>query len=165
MDSTFWPNQYCTNKLHWLIDWLMDLLMYWLIDYCLIEGLITNLSLHSNCPCSLAAALARATADSLLQSDLSIQNLNKAVEDGANPLPRESPGNRSLKQIRSPSQFVPHTQPRTSRAAFHFSSLGALRGIWPLEGDRTFSHSWTPRHRETASLVYRSANILLTLMY
>lgn len=46
---------------------------------------------HSNCPCSLAAALARATADSLLQTDLSIHHLNKTEEDGADPLPRESP--------------------------------------------------------------------------
>lgn len=41
-----------------------------------------------NCPCSLAAALARATADSLLQTDLSILYLNKTVEDGADPLPQ-----------------------------------------------------------------------------
>lgn len=67
---------------------------------------------HSNCPCSLAAALARATADSLLQTDLSIHHLNKAVEDGADPLPRESPGSprdRSPAQIRSLSHFIPHT--------------------------------------------------------
>uniref|UniRef100_A0A3P8U130 Protein phosphatase 1E n=1 Tax=Amphiprion percula TaxID=161767 RepID=A0A3P8U130_AMPPE len=42
-------------------------------------------ALHSNCPCSLAAALARATADSVLQTDLSIHHLNKTVEDGADP--------------------------------------------------------------------------------
>ncbi|XP_017275368.1 protein phosphatase 1E [Kryptolebias marmoratus] len=41
-----------------------------------------------NCPCSLAAALARATADSLLQTDLSIHHLIKAVEDGGDPLPQ-----------------------------------------------------------------------------
>lgn len=46
----------------------------------------------SNCPCSLAAALARATADSILQTDLSIHHLNKAAEDGADPIPRESSG-------------------------------------------------------------------------
>ncbi|XP_007543580.1 protein phosphatase 1E [Poecilia formosa] len=57
-----------------------------------VEGECLDLCLQHlykyNCPCSLAAALARATADSLLQSDLSIQNLNKAVEDGADPLPQ-----------------------------------------------------------------------------
>uniref|UniRef100_H3CQD6 Protein phosphatase 1E n=1 Tax=Tetraodon nigroviridis TaxID=99883 RepID=H3CQD6_TETNG len=40
-----------------------------------------------NCPCSLAAALARATADSVLQTDLSIHHLNKTAEDGADPVP------------------------------------------------------------------------------
>ncbi|KAF7647315.1 hypothetical protein LDENG_00174600, partial [Lucifuga dentata] len=44
---------------------------------------------YSNCPCSLAAALARATADSILQSDLSqICQNHKAAEDGADPLPQ-----------------------------------------------------------------------------
>ncbi|XP_015251561.1 PREDICTED: protein phosphatase 1E [Cyprinodon variegatus] len=57
-----------------------------------VEGECLDLCLQHlykyNCPCSLAAALARATADSLLQSDLSIHNLNKTVEDGADPLPQ-----------------------------------------------------------------------------
>lgn len=46
---------------------------------------------YSNCPFSLAAALARATADSVLQSDLSIYHIQKTVEDGVDPFPRESP--------------------------------------------------------------------------
>ncbi|XP_069001881.1 protein phosphatase 1E [Embiotoca jacksoni] len=57
-----------------------------------VEGECLDLCLQHlykyNCPCSLAAALARATADSLLQTDLSIHHLNKAVEDGADPLPQ-----------------------------------------------------------------------------
>lgn len=68
----------------------------------------------SNCPCSLAAALARATADSILKTDLSIHHLNKTVEDGADPIPRESSGilkgpSLSLSQIRSFSQTHTHT--------------------------------------------------------
>uniref|UniRef100_A0A087X4N8 Protein phosphatase 1E n=1 Tax=Poecilia formosa TaxID=48698 RepID=A0A087X4N8_POEFO len=66
-----------------------------------VEGECLDLCLQHlykyNCPCSLAAALARATADSLLQSDLSIQNLNKAVEDGADPLPHTSEFHSDLK--------------------------------------------------------------------
>ncbi|KAF0038406.1 hypothetical protein F2P81_008890 [Scophthalmus maximus] len=57
-----------------------------------VEGECLDLCLQHlykyNCPCSLAAALARATADSLLQTDLSIHHLNKTVEDGADPLPQ-----------------------------------------------------------------------------
>uniref|UniRef100_A0A8C7ZWY8 Protein phosphatase 1E n=1 Tax=Oryzias sinensis TaxID=183150 RepID=A0A8C7ZWY8_9TELE len=57
-----------------------------------IEGECLDLCLQHlykyNCPCSLAAALARATADSILQTDLSIHHLNKTVEDGADPLPQ-----------------------------------------------------------------------------
>ncbi|CAK6973154.1 protein phosphatase 1E [Scomber scombrus] len=57
-----------------------------------VEGECLDLCLQFlykyNCPCSLAAALARATADSMLQSDLSIHHLNKTVEDGADPLPQ-----------------------------------------------------------------------------
>ncbi|XP_067255333.1 protein phosphatase 1E isoform X1 [Chanodichthys erythropterus] len=41
-----------------------------------------------NCPFSLAAALARGTADSILQSDLSGYHLNKSVEDGTDTLPQ-----------------------------------------------------------------------------
>ncbi|XP_061905059.1 protein phosphatase 1E [Entelurus aequoreus] len=41
-----------------------------------------------NCPCSLAAALARATSDSILQSDLTIHHLVKSGEDGVGPLPQ-----------------------------------------------------------------------------
>ncbi|CAB1316509.1 unnamed protein product [Coregonus sp. 'balchen'] len=43
--------------------------------------------LLGNCPFSLAAALARATADSVLQSDLSIYHIQKTVEDGVDPFP------------------------------------------------------------------------------
>ncbi|KAM3600974.1 uncharacterized protein V6R79_005340 [Siganus canaliculatus] len=57
-----------------------------------VEGECLDLCLQHlykyNCPCSLAAALARATADSMLQTDLSIHHLNKTVEDGADPLPQ-----------------------------------------------------------------------------
>uniref|UniRef100_A0A1A8I3Q5 Protein phosphatase 1E n=2 Tax=Nothobranchius TaxID=28779 RepID=A0A1A8I3Q5_NOTKU len=57
-----------------------------------VEGECLDLCLQHlykyNCPCSLAAALARATADSLLQTDLSIHHLHKTVEDGADPLPQ-----------------------------------------------------------------------------
>lgn len=57
-----------------------------------VEGECLDLCLQHlykyNCPCSLAAALARATADSLLQTDLSIHYLNKTVEDGADLLPQ-----------------------------------------------------------------------------
>ncbi|XP_070839948.1 protein phosphatase 1E [Chaetodon trifascialis] len=57
-----------------------------------VEGECLDLCLQHlykyNCPCSLAAALARATADSLLQADLSIHHLNKTAEDGADPLPQ-----------------------------------------------------------------------------
>ncbi|KAM9332191.1 protein phosphatase 1E [Pholidichthys leucotaenia] len=57
-----------------------------------VEGECLDLCLQHlykyNCPCSLAAALARATADGVLQNDLSIHHLNKAVEDGADPLPQ-----------------------------------------------------------------------------
>ncbi|XP_059207126.1 protein phosphatase 1E [Centropristis striata] len=57
-----------------------------------VEGECLDLCLQHlykyNCPCSLAAALARATADSLLQTDLTIHHLNKTVEDGADPLPQ-----------------------------------------------------------------------------
>ncbi|XP_047462344.1 protein phosphatase 1E isoform X2 [Mugil cephalus] len=57
-----------------------------------VEGECLDLCLQHlykyNCPCSLAAALARATADSILQTDLSIHHLNKTVEEGADPLPQ-----------------------------------------------------------------------------
>uniref|UniRef100_A0A667ZG39 Protein phosphatase 1E n=1 Tax=Myripristis murdjan TaxID=586833 RepID=A0A667ZG39_9TELE len=57
-----------------------------------VEGECLDLCLQHlykyNCPCSLAAALARATADSILQTDLSIHQINKTVEDGADPLPQ-----------------------------------------------------------------------------
>ncbi|KAL7848504.1 hypothetical protein AOLI_G00232220 [Acnodon oligacanthus] len=42
----------------------------------------------SNCPFTLAAALARGTADSILQSDLSVYYLNKNVEDGTETIPQ-----------------------------------------------------------------------------
>ncbi|TRY99732.1 hypothetical protein DNTS_033603, partial [Danionella cerebrum] len=45
-------------------------------------------SFRSNCPFSLAAALARGTADSILQSDLSAYHLNKNVEDGKDTPPQ-----------------------------------------------------------------------------
>ncbi|KAJ7997017.1 hypothetical protein DPEC_G00224550 [Dallia pectoralis] len=41
-----------------------------------------------NCPFSLAAALARFTADSVRQCDLSIYLIQKTVEDGVDPLPQ-----------------------------------------------------------------------------
>lgn len=51
-----------------------------------VEGECLDLCLQHlckyNCPFSLAAALARGTADSILQSDLSLYHLNKSVEDG-----------------------------------------------------------------------------------
>ncbi|XP_058482505.1 protein phosphatase 1E isoform X2 [Solea solea] len=57
-----------------------------------VEGECLDLCLQHlykyNCPCSLAAALARATTDSLLQTDLSVHHLSKTVEDGADPLPQ-----------------------------------------------------------------------------
>uniref|UniRef100_A0A672HKE8 Protein phosphatase 1E n=2 Tax=Salarias fasciatus TaxID=181472 RepID=A0A672HKE8_SALFA len=57
-----------------------------------VEGECLDLCLQHlykyNCPCSLAAALARATADSVHQADLSIHILIKAVEDGADPQPQ-----------------------------------------------------------------------------
>ncbi|XP_068600358.1 protein phosphatase 1E [Brachionichthys hirsutus] len=57
-----------------------------------VEGESLDLCLQHlykyNCPCSLAAALARATTDSILQTDLSIHHLYKTVEDGADPLPQ-----------------------------------------------------------------------------
>ncbi|XP_028323091.1 protein phosphatase 1E [Gouania willdenowi] len=57
-----------------------------------VEGESLDLCLQHlykyNCPCSLAAALARATADSVLLADLAIHHLIKAVEDGADPLPQ-----------------------------------------------------------------------------
>uniref|UniRef100_A0A8C1VDF6 Protein phosphatase 1E n=1 Tax=Cyprinus carpio TaxID=7962 RepID=A0A8C1VDF6_CYPCA len=55
-----------------------------------VEGECLDLCLQHlckyNCPFSLAAALARATADSILQSDLSMYYLNKSVEDGIDTL-------------------------------------------------------------------------------
>nr|XP_057943719.1 protein phosphatase 1E [Doryrhamphus excisus]XP_057943720.1 protein phosphatase 1E [Doryrhamphus excisus]XP_057943721.1 protein phosphatase 1E [Doryrhamphus excisus] len=57
-----------------------------------VEGECLDLCLQHlykyNCPCSLAAALARATSDSILQSDLTIHHLIKSVEDGVDPLPQ-----------------------------------------------------------------------------
>ncbi|KAM8834453.1 protein phosphatase 1E [Synchiropus picturatus] len=57
-----------------------------------VEGECLDLCLQHlykyNCPCSLAAALARATAESVLKSDLSIHHLIKAHEDGSDPLPQ-----------------------------------------------------------------------------
>ncbi|KPP75302.1 hypothetical protein Z043_105458 [Scleropages formosus] len=49
-----------------------------------------SLPTYSNCPFSLAAGLARATTDDILQSDLSTYHVNKGVEDGPDTLPRES---------------------------------------------------------------------------
>lgn len=54
-------------------------------------SLSLRLFFYSNCPFSLAAALARGTADSILQSDLSVYYLNKSVEDGTDTLPRKCP--------------------------------------------------------------------------
>lgn len=57
-----------------------------------VEGECLDLCLQHlckyNCPFSLAAALARGTADSILQSDLSMYHLNKSVEDGTETLPQ-----------------------------------------------------------------------------
>ncbi|XP_075875956.1 protein phosphatase 1E [Nelusetta ayraudi] len=57
-----------------------------------VEGECLDLCLQHlykyNCPCSLAAALARATADNLLQTDLSVHYLNKTEEEGADPIPQ-----------------------------------------------------------------------------
>nr|XP_061801557.1 protein phosphatase 1E-like [Nerophis lumbriciformis] len=57
-----------------------------------VEGECLDLCLQHlykyNCPCSLAAALARATSDSILQSDLTIHHLIKSAEDGVGPLPQ-----------------------------------------------------------------------------
>ncbi|XP_049597907.1 protein phosphatase 1E [Syngnathus scovelli] len=57
-----------------------------------VEGECLDLCLQHlykyNCPCSLAAALARATSDSILQSDLTIHHLIKSMEDGVGPLPQ-----------------------------------------------------------------------------
>lgn len=57
-----------------------------------VEGECLDLCLQLlckyNCPFSLAAALARGTADSILQSDLSVYHLNKSVEDGTETLPQ-----------------------------------------------------------------------------
>ncbi|XP_077596397.1 protein phosphatase 1E [Stigmatopora nigra] len=57
-----------------------------------VEGECLDLCLQHlykyNCPCSLAAALARATSDSILQSDLTIHHLIKSGEDGVGPLPQ-----------------------------------------------------------------------------
>ncbi|XP_036381357.1 protein phosphatase 1E [Megalops cyprinoides] len=57
-----------------------------------VEGECLDLCLQHlckyNCPFALAAGLARATADDILQSDLSIYHLNKGVEDGTDPFPQ-----------------------------------------------------------------------------
>ncbi|XP_077098447.1 protein phosphatase 1E [Siphateles boraxobius] len=57
-----------------------------------VEGECLDLCLQHlckyNCPFSLAAALARGTADSILQSDLSVYYLNKSAEDGTDRLPQ-----------------------------------------------------------------------------
>ncbi|XP_061595253.1 protein phosphatase 1E [Cololabis saira] len=57
-----------------------------------IEGECLDLCLQHlykyNCPCSLAAALARATSDTIVRTDLHIHHLVKAVEVGADPLPQ-----------------------------------------------------------------------------
>ncbi|XP_077448141.1 protein phosphatase 1E [Stigmatopora argus] len=57
-----------------------------------VEGECLDLCLQHlykyNCPCSLAAALARATSDSILQTDLTIHHLIKSREDGVGPLPQ-----------------------------------------------------------------------------
>ncbi|XP_062341117.1 protein phosphatase 1E [Osmerus eperlanus] len=57
-----------------------------------VEGECLDLCLQHlckyNCPFSLAAALARATADSVLQSDLTIHHLQKTLEEGTDPLPQ-----------------------------------------------------------------------------
>ncbi|XP_028838328.1 protein phosphatase 1E [Denticeps clupeoides] len=57
-----------------------------------VEGECLDLCLQHlckyNCPFSLAAALARGTADSILQSDLSVYQLNKPTEEGTEPFPQ-----------------------------------------------------------------------------
>ncbi|KAK0148752.1 Protein phosphatase 1E [Merluccius polli] len=53
---------------------------------------------QTNCPCSLASALARSTADNVLQTDLSSLHFTQPEEEGADPpLPREFPaGSRHI---------------------------------------------------------------------
>ncbi|KAJ8342939.1 hypothetical protein SKAU_G00328670 [Synaphobranchus kaupii] len=55
-----------------------------------VQAYVSSLHLSDrlNCPFSLAAGLARATADDILQSDLSVYHLNKEVEEGTNPFPQ-----------------------------------------------------------------------------
>nr|XP_023675233.1 protein phosphatase 1E [Paramormyrops kingsleyae] len=57
-----------------------------------VEGECLDLCLQHlckyNCPFTLAAALARATANDVLQSDLSVYHQNKAVEDNTESLPQ-----------------------------------------------------------------------------
>ncbi|KAL4660550.1 protein phosphatase 1E [Arapaima gigas] len=57
-----------------------------------VEGECLDLCLQHlckyNCPFSLAASLARATTDDILQSDLSVYHINKGVEDGPDTLPQ-----------------------------------------------------------------------------
>ncbi|XP_064208419.1 protein phosphatase 1E [Anguilla rostrata] len=57
-----------------------------------VEGECLDLCLQHlckyNCPFSLAAGLARATADDILQGDLSVYHLNKTVEEGTDPFPQ-----------------------------------------------------------------------------
>ncbi|KAG9263195.1 protein phosphatase 1E [Astyanax mexicanus] len=57
-----------------------------------VEGETLELCLQHlckyNCPFTLAAALARGTADSILQSDLSVYHLNKNTEDGTETFPQ-----------------------------------------------------------------------------
>ncbi|KAJ8402207.1 hypothetical protein AAFF_G00370720 [Aldrovandia affinis] len=57
-----------------------------------VEGECLDLCLQHlckyNCPFSLAAGLARATADVILQSDLSMYHPNKGVEEGTDPFPQ-----------------------------------------------------------------------------
>lgn len=115
-------------------------------DFCDPDPFITVSAppLRSNCPCSLAAALARATADSILQTDLSIHHLNKTVEDGADPIPRESSGilEHSPSQIRS---FFADTHHPTHKRMQTYNHQGfdlvlpdktALNHIWPIGGSR-----------------------------
>ncbi|KAJ8275727.1 hypothetical protein COCON_G00074790 [Conger conger] len=57
-----------------------------------VEGECLDLCLQHlckyNCPFSLAAGLARATADDILQSDLSVYHQNKGEEEGTDPFPQ-----------------------------------------------------------------------------
>ncbi|KAG9351868.1 hypothetical protein JZ751_023119 [Albula glossodonta] len=59
---------------------------------------LSGLNASPNCPFSLAAGLARATADTILQSDLSIYHVNKGTEETTDALPRDGDGGAGGKE-------------------------------------------------------------------